>query len=245
MEELASHGYVVVSVDHTYGAMATVFPDGEVILYNPEAIPSGVSQEEYQRGIDKLGDTWTDDLYFVLDQLELLHEGSIQSRLTGKLDMSRIGMLGHSTGGGAVVEACWSDTRCLAGFAMDAWLEPYSRQMAQQGLAQPFMFLESEYWNQDAEDENSALFHSLYENTAIDVYLLKISGAQHTDFADLPSLTPLFFLLRAQPPWYGWQILEMVNAYTLAFFDHYLRDTPAEVLDQTLSAYPKVDIQKR
>ena len=152
---------------------------------------------------------------------------------------------GHSTGGGAIVEVCWEDRRCQAGLAMDAWLEPYSRQMAQQGLDRPFMFLESEPWNQDIEDDNPALFRSLFENSAADAYLLKIPGAQHTDFADLPSLTPVFFLLRGQSPWYGRQVLEMVNAYTLAFFNQYLGDAPAEALDQALDAYPNVDVQRR
>ena len=39
VEELASHGYVIAAPDHTYGAIATVFPDGSIALNNPEALP--------------------------------------------------------------------------------------------------------------------------------------------------------------------------------------------------------------
>ncbi len=38
-EALASHGYIAVAVDHTYGAMLTVFPDGRVAPNNPAALP--------------------------------------------------------------------------------------------------------------------------------------------------------------------------------------------------------------
>jgi hypothetical protein len=39
--QLASHGYVVVGVQHTYGAVITVFPDGTVAKNNPSALPDG------------------------------------------------------------------------------------------------------------------------------------------------------------------------------------------------------------
>lgn len=35
MEELASHGYVVYSIQHTYDASATVFPNGDIIAIDP------------------------------------------------------------------------------------------------------------------------------------------------------------------------------------------------------------------
>lgn len=38
MEELASHGYIVYSVQHTYDASATVFPNGDVIELDPAII---------------------------------------------------------------------------------------------------------------------------------------------------------------------------------------------------------------
>jgi len=49
MEALASHGYIAVSIDHTYGALVTVFQDGRVVLNNPAALPSNVSEDEAQR----------------------------------------------------------------------------------------------------------------------------------------------------------------------------------------------------
>ena len=39
--QLASHGYVVVGMQHTYGALVTIFEDGTVAKNNPSALPSG------------------------------------------------------------------------------------------------------------------------------------------------------------------------------------------------------------
>ncbi len=62
-EELASHGYIVFAPDHTYGAGIVVFPDGTAILNNPDLIPDNAgSEEEYDRIVRVLGETWVSDL---------------------------------------------------------------------------------------------------------------------------------------------------------------------------------------
>lgn len=240
MEELASQGYIIFSVDHTYGALATVFPDGEVVLSNSEALPHGVPDAQYIRAIQKLGDTWVGDLRFVLDQVERLNSGELASPFEGQLDLSRLGIFGHSTGGGAAVEACWLDERCQAGLAMDAWLEPYSSKMAQEGLVKPFLFLESENWSGDTEDENTILFSQLYDHTTSDIYLLTISGSKHFDFADIPALTPLVSLSSLNPPLYGRRILEITSTYSLAFFERYLEGEDQPLLESPSPDFPEV-----
>ena len=42
MHELASYGYVVVSMEYPYASLLTVFPDGAVAQHNPQTLPSGV-----------------------------------------------------------------------------------------------------------------------------------------------------------------------------------------------------------
>ena len=39
IESLVSNGFIVVAIDHTYGAVATRFLDDEVVDYDPAAIP--------------------------------------------------------------------------------------------------------------------------------------------------------------------------------------------------------------
>ena len=140
-EELASHGYIVIAPDHTYGAGIVVFPDGTAILNNPDLLPeNSPSEEEYDRIVRVLGQAWVGDLQFVLDEAELLNDGTIPSIFTDKLDLTRVGFFGHSTGGGAVIEACYLDSRCKAGLTEDAWMVPFSREMLASGVEQPFFF---------------------------------------------------------------------------------------------------------
>ena len=246
VEELASRGYVVFSADHTYGASATTFSDGSVVYLKPEALPAKVSDEEYDRAARRLGQSWVGDLRFVLDQAQRIQSGEIEAPFNGRLDLERVGVLGHSTGGGAAVEACWLDERFKAGLAMDAWLIPYDRQVPQQGLRQPFLFMQSENWDdplaQDAgvSPRNPPLAAALFEHMRGWAYRLTIAGAKHPDFSELPLLTPLLTLTGLHGRIDPRVQMKIVDDYTLAFFDCFLRSEPAPLLDAAAPPFPQV-----
>jgi predicted dienelactone hydrolase len=244
VEELASRGYVVFSADHTYGATATIFPDGTVIYLKPDALPANVSEGEYDRAARLLGQTWVGDIRFILDQAARIQSGQIQAPFSGKLDLERVGVLGHSTGGGAAVEACWLDQRCKAGLAMDAWLIPYDRQIPNEGLRQPFLFMQSENW---PIPRNAPLAAALFANMQACAYRLTIRGARHPDFAELPLLTPLLSLTGFRGRIGARQQMRIVNAYTLAFFDHFLKGQPVSppLLEGPMAAaeFPQVNLE--
>ena len=162
----------------------------------------------------------------------------------GKLDLDRLGVFGHSTGGGAAVEFCWSEDLCKVGLAIDAWLEPYSRPMTEEGLSKPFLFMESARWNQGEDNRNEPLFDTLYANSQGEKYWLEIKGTRHTDFAELPALTPLFLVPRLGNPFYGGRVLQIVNTYSLAFFDYYLKGVGSALLKGPSSEFPEVVYQQ-
>ena len=62
MVELASHGYVVLGIQHTYGAIVTVFPDGRVAKNNPDALPEGMTEPGYTDTARILVGQWAGDL---------------------------------------------------------------------------------------------------------------------------------------------------------------------------------------
>src|SRR3990172_12245003 len=68
--QLASHGYVVIGVQHTYGAVITVFPNGDIAKNNPSALPDGAPTDEYEAAAQKLVDQWAGDLGFALDFMQ-------------------------------------------------------------------------------------------------------------------------------------------------------------------------------
>ena len=237
-EELASHGYIVIAPDHTYGAGIVVFPDGSAILNNPALIPADAeSEEEYDRIVRVLGQAWVGDLQFVLDQTEMLNDGTIPSIFTDRLDLNNIGFFGHSTGGGAVIETCYLDSRCKAGLTEDAWLIPFSREMLTDGLSQPFFFLQSEDWS---GERNTVMFETLFGNLhSSNTIKLSINGTKHYDFTDLPMLTPLAPLIGLKGPINAQRSLSIINAYTLAFFDQTLKDISSPLLDGQGADYPE------
>ncbi|MFN8405289.1 MAG: hypothetical protein U0V48_17325, partial [Anaerolineales bacterium] len=135
--ELASHGYVVVGVQHTYGAVVTVFPNGDVVLNNPSALPPDETPTaEYEATAQKLVNQWAGDLGYTLDFLKLQYDDST-SPFFGKLDMNRVGVYGHSTGGGAAIQFCGTDSRCIALLGMDPFMRPVSYEVIDNGVTQP------------------------------------------------------------------------------------------------------------
>ena len=237
-EALASRGYIAVAVDHTYGAMVTAFADGQVALNNPDALPSNVPDDVYQKATEQLEATYAADLSFTLDQLALVNAGVIPGPLTGQLDLTRVGIYGHSTGGGATVVLCAADPRCKAALGMDPWVGPVPQPVIAAGLTQPFLAMMSQTWSTPA---NSALVDTLLAAGSGDSAKMTIAGTAHYDFTMLPLLTPLAPALGLKGPINGERGMQVITDYLVAFFDRYLKDTGA--VDRT--GYPEVTYEVR
>jgi len=239
-EALASHGYIAAAVDHTYGAMVTVFADGQVALNNPAALPEKtvVGEDAYQAATEQLEATYAADLSYTLDQLALINDGTIPSPLTGKLDLGRVGVYGHSTGGGATVVMCAQDARCRAALGMDAWLGPVPDATLAAGLSQPFLAIRSETWSTASND---ARLDELLAAGSGDNYRMTIAGTKHYDFTMLPLLTPLAPLLGLKGPINGERGMQLITDYLVGFFDFYLKGQGAVARE----GYPEVTFETR
>ena len=122
--ELASHGYVVVSLDHPYHSFFCKDTDGKIITVNQEFLNDVMKVNEDaipESEIIQLSSAWlklrTDDISFVLDSIENYNkEGKLdeswftkgnQDMIRKALDMvdpEKIGLMGHSLGGASSVE---------------------------------------------------------------------------------------------------------------------------------------------
>ena len=236
VEELASHGYVVVGINHTYGAILTVFPDGREIPRSPDALPSGVSQEEYDIASNILVRQWAGDIGFVLDELAALEPNADLGLVAGKLNLGKVGIFGHSTGGGATAEFCATDIRCKAALTMDLWGEPVSDDVISAGLTQPFMLMHSEVWG---EARNHERVRTLVDASAGEVLEFTIRGTTHYDFSSLPLLSPLASSIGLKGPIEGDLGLEIINTYSVQFFDQALRGDSTD-WDALNAQYPDV-----
>lgn len=151
-DDLASHGYVVVSMSHTHDSAAVEFPGGRMEYAAPDDGEAAAAK--------KTIDTRLADTKFVLDQLP---------RLGLPMDLTRIGMAGHSYGGYAAGEAIFADRRIDAGVNLDGGMThdfPASAGLpenaAKRGLDRPFLL-----FGADSYDSGTPVQHS-HKNPAFD-----------------------------------------------------------------------------
>jgi predicted dienelactone hydrolase len=217
VEDLASHGYVVVAIDHPHDAGIVEFPDGRVVRVGAqmdmgEALAVRVA-----------------DVRFVLTELAGLDRAGF---FAGRLDLGHVGMFGHSLGGAAAASAMLVDRRIDAGADLDGVLFGAARL---RGLSRPFMLMSGEPGF--AADPNRAGF---WRRLRAPHYAVDIKGAQHFAFSDLAFFAPE--LTRANPRVGvgslvgnigGPATLAAERAYLVAFFDRFLRGSDEPLLGRT------------
>lgn len=220
-ETLASDGYVVVAIDHTYASAMTVFPGGREAPLDPNALPDEdtVGKAAFLEAGSRLIEVMADDLDFVVDELQGINRGERSTSLAQRLDLSTLGAFGHSLGGGAVVTFCATDFRCKAGIGFDPWVEPVSEAVIEQGMRVPFAFVRSEEW---VEKPNDDILRTLFENGRRDQYWQSISGTDHHDFVFSPLLSPVGGLLGIQGPIDSDRLLNIIDDELTGFFGQHL-----------------------
>jgi predicted dienelactone hydrolase len=247
-EDLASHGYVVVGFDAPYRTGAVAFPDGRVMRRTPENDPElALGSPDSARRINKLLAAWTDDIAFVLDRLGRLRPSDSAGRFAGRLDLTRVGVFGHSFGGATTAEFCRADPRCHAGIDVDG--APLG-SVIQTGLRQPFMFLLSDHGD-TSESEGRQIWaniQSIYDRLPPDRrQRIAIRGANHFLFSDDGALLKSHIVLR------GLRMLGIVGidgrrqlavtTYCVrTFFDAYLKGAGASRLEMPASLYPEIQV---
>src|SRR3989442_13336699 len=174
VEDLASHGYVVVAIAHPHDASIVQFPDGHVVI------------PRTQMDIAAALAVRVADTRFVLAQLARLGRSG---PFAGLLDLGHVGMFGHSLGGATAASTMLVDPRIDAGADLDGLLFGGARVSL---LSRPFMLMSAEPGF--VADPNRAGFWSRLHGPR---YAVDIKGAQHFAFSDLVFLVPQ--LIRANP----------------------------------------------
>ena len=227
--ELASRGYDVVAVQHTYGAVITVFPDGTTAPNNPNALPQDAHDPNYEEVARVLVDQWAGDL---ADTLDFLFSEDTSNPFAGRLDANRIGVYGHSTGGGAAIQFCGTDSRCKAVLGMDPFMRPVSAEVIENGVSQPSFFMFSQAWADDAESPSNKLFWQFYPHATDNFGVIKIEGTKHYDFSDLPLLSPIAPQLGLKGPLNGKRVTEIVDSYLIDFFEMTMNGKPSHLFNE-------------
>jgi len=222
MEELASNGYIVFSIGHSYEAAVTSFPDGSVIYEASEQMYTDLSSSLQ---------IWANDTLFLLDQLEIADNPNIPSLLHSGMDLTQVGAFGHSFGGTTAEEVALTDSRIDVGISFDS---PHGEKASIMNMTKPFMLLFGpDFGNPELND-------SVYLNSNSTCYGLYVNGTRHHNFADVNLWSPLLQSFGLLGSIDGQRMLQILNNYVLAFFDEHLKNLESSLLDGPSSDYPEV-----
>ncbi len=255
VEDLASHGFIVAGIDHTYNSGPVSFPDGRVIrtvdVHDISDFHSTTLEQQMAIGDREVRIQAGDDI-LVLNHLAAANLDP-KSPWFHRVDADNAGAFGHSFGGAVAAQTCFEDSRVKAALNEDGWL---FGDVITQGLNKPFMVMS----DSDPEITPAQLNSKNVETrrqAELDVqdeanqrrtmrqfggYYLTILGARHDNFRDRTLYSPLRRLTEAGKisPWRAHQIIE---AYTLEFFSHYLLNKPAPLLTAVGSPFKEVQFE--
>jgi dienelactone hydrolase len=210
-EDLASHGFIVVGIDHP-GQVAAVALDGEVVAYAGDP-PLAAASTETPRRIDER----VTDIAAVLDRLATTAPGL--GSVAARVDLAQVGVMGHSNGGLAAVQAC-ADRRVTACLNIDGQAAggPFGTRQGAAAPDKPFLYLTKET---RLHPELAAAF----EAGGADTFRVVVGAAAHDQFADGARFRP-----RLLPtPGTADDVITVSRGFTRAFFEHTLRGAPRTV----------------
>jgi len=250
IEDLVSHGYIVVAVSHPYDAWLVLFSNGSYISFERKQREAAGNTEEQQTNCEnKRIDWWAADIRFVLDKLVELNIKTSGLPFAGHLNLSAIGAMGHSSGGRAAARACQLDERIKSCADQDgvAMMLPFYTGTDGLGMKQPFLLFERDRNTPPTDAELHSMKMSRQEVDSLVTRLragrdaaltatggsyrvvLHFDSTTHMSFSDLPLLQAKDSIEAAAC--YG--ILQVTCRYTCAFFDKTLLGITVPLYDNT------------
>ncbi|MFC7304028.1 alpha/beta hydrolase family protein [Streptomyces monticola] len=205
-EELASHGWVVVTVDHPGDASEVEFPG--TTEYRDETVRGTALRSDPRQDPETFRTmigTRVADLRFVLDELHRLEGCRIEDAagrglpygLDRVLDLRRAGVYGHSAGGTAAAQAMYEDHRVNAAINLEGYLdhpppapgtegEPFP--VARHGVDRPLLLAGTDGFPGREAMERS--WSPLLNRPGGRTQLRRIEHATHGVFTDYAAMAP-------------------------------------------------------
>ncbi len=251
--ELASNGYVVVSLEHPYHSLFTHDTNGKLIIADPgflrEVMLVQDSTDVPEEDIAKLSGKWlklrADDMNFAVDTiLAAAEDGGAASGLTdggsevlgralSMIDPSRIGLMGHSLGGAASVSL--GRTRSDVGAVIDIdgtmlgeieGVENGQDILNEEPYGVPLLTFDNERHH---EDRMTCLAEQIpYANNevlshAVHGYETCIRNTGHMNYTDLPLFSPFLAKRLGTGSVDPEACVRKMNEITLSFFNAWLK----------------------
>ena len=266
VQELVSHGYVVAGIDQPYVAASVQFPDGHHVVGLTKAqlepftqqslAPAATAPILHGRPLPQGTIPYlAHDVSFTLDRLAALDDRDPLGILTGRLDLHHVGIFGMSMGAIVAGEACRTDLRLTACLMLDAAMPA---DVVRDGLRQPSMWMTRDAATMRLERQQAGgwseadIAQTLTSMRAVFAvsppsagYYVQVPGMFHVNFTDTPLYSPFARQLGFAGPIDSRRGHDIVNAYSLAFFDQHLSDRPSDLLTGPSPRFPDVLLDTR
>jgi len=238
--ELASHGYVVVSIDHPYHSFYTVSEDGKVVTIDPEYMQefNNANKGVYSLGeYFELNQKWmklrTDDMDFVMDTI-LEQAAQKKDSVYERIDTQKIGVFGHSMGGAASVALSRERDDIDAVVNIDA---PFFSELVYDNVTNeitakseaftiPLLNVYSDdVWIQ-LDSRPPYIANSISNENFKGAFNFHFKGAKHLSLTDLPLYSPIlaYLLQSGKADIDKYYAIETQNELILRFFDYALKN---------------------
>lgn len=240
-EDLASNGYVIVSIDHSYHAFFSRHTDGSTTLVNTSFLngATNVTNGAYdaQTTYDKTHE-WLDlravDMDFVLDRILANAGGEIPASVHALINTAKIGLFGHSLGGATAAQLGRERSDVDAVIVIDGTMigeeigfENGKGTMIAEPYPVPLLNLYNDSHYEDARREGTAYNNLSASARAIEAHDVVIRGSGHLNFTDLPLFSPALARMLGTGEIDSRYCIETMNQIVLDFFNYALKDAGA------------------
>lgn len=236
VQALASWGYTIISVDHTYEASAVQFPGGEIV--HGTIGYSNSSQAHAQLVAIRVA-----DLNSILNSMEA---DKISGLHCEGLDTKHVGVFGHSLGGATAVAALTNDSRYVAGINHDG---SFDDSNPDEDISKPVLLMAAQMAGESHNQTTDPTWYHAWQHLRGWGLQLLITPSEHYTYTDLPLISKTLGIripqFLGENPIDGSRAFETVWKYSVAFFDHFLKDESESVLSGPSSAFPEVSFQNQ
>ncbi|MEU0072596.1 hypothetical protein ABZ027_24045 [Streptomyces sp. NPDC006332] len=248
VEELASRGYVVVTIDSTYEVDQVEFPGGRVERAAP--LPKKLTPKVIAALLEKHSRTRVADAHFVLRQIEALAHGRnpdtqgrpLPAGLPAVMDLSRMGMFGQSLGGSVAAQLAHDEPRISSAANLDG---EFFGPVIRTGVTKPFLLMASDVNSFDS----NASWKSFWAASTGWKHALHLRKALHGSYTDLQVIFPQLtdhMKIPAAPELIGTinprRSLAAQRAALTAFFDLHLKQRPTTLFENPSSRYHEMEV---
>lgn len=249
--ELASNGYVVVSVDHPYYAFFTKDTNGQTIIVDMSFMQTAIdvqnglyTQEDEFNVAKEWMNIRTADIIFVLDSIKSAsNSGTLDSAwytasdtehteildALAITDTGKIGLMGHSIGGAVSVEIGRERDDITAvididGTMLGEWqaFENDSIILVDEPYPIPVLALDNQGHGEGYEDTSYVNRHML--DNAVDGREMYFANTEHMDFTDLPLMSPFLASMFGKGSVDSDEFIPQINDIILNYFNYYLKE---------------------